>query len=62
MWNAQGVHSGDSIAVYPPQYLDEGLKQKISEITIKIAKELKTIGLVNIQFVIYKNEVYRYRG
>ncbi|OBZ19074.1 carbamoyl phosphate synthase large subunit [Bacillus sp. FJAT-27264] len=53
-----GVHSGDSIAVYPPQYLDEGLKQKISEITIKIAKELKTIGLVNIQFVIYKNEVY----
>ena len=53
-----GVHSGDSIAVYPPQYLDEGLKQKISEITIKIAKELKTIGLVNIQFVIYQNEVY----
>ncbi|WP_342478684.1 carbamoyl-phosphate synthase large subunit [Paenibacillus sp. FSL H7-0350] len=53
-----GVHSGDSIAVYPPQYLDEGLKQKIAEITIKIAKELKTIGLVNIQFVIYQNEVY----
>jgi carbamoyl-phosphate synthase large subunit len=53
-----GVHSGDSIAVYPPQYLDEGLKQKITDITIKIAKELKTIGLVNIQFVIYQNEVY----
>lgn len=53
-----GVHSGDSIAVYPPQYLDEGLKAKIAEITIKIAKELKTIGLVNIQFVIYQNEVY----
>ncbi|MEK4514629.1 carbamoyl-phosphate synthase large subunit [Paenibacillus sp. FSL H8-0122] len=53
-----GVHSGDSIAVYPPQYLDEGLKQKIAEITIKIAKELKTIGLVNIQFVIYQDEVY----
>lgn len=53
-----GVHSGDSIAVYPPQYLDEGLKEKIAEITIKIAKELKTIGLVNIQFVIYQDEVY----
>lgn len=53
-----GVHSGDSIAVYPPQYLDEGLKAKIAEITIKIAKELKTIGLVNIQFVIFQNEVY----
>ncbi|WP_019909361.1 carbamoyl-phosphate synthase large subunit [Paenibacillus sp. HW567] len=53
-----GVHSGDSIAVYPPQYLSDGLKQKITDITIKIAKELKTIGLVNIQFVIYQNEVY----
>ncbi|QWU14910.1 carbamoyl-phosphate synthase large subunit [Paenibacillus sophorae] len=53
-----GVHSGDSIAVYPPQHLEDSLKQKISEITIKIAKELKTIGLVNIQFVIYKGEVY----
>ncbi|MHA2853376.1 carbamoyl-phosphate synthase large subunit [Paenibacillus lautus] len=53
-----GVHSGDSIAVYPPQYLSQDLKDKITEITIKIAKELNTRGLVNIQFVIYKNEVY----
>lgn len=53
-----GVHSGDSIAVYPPQHLSDDLKQKITEITIKIAKELNTIGLVNIQFVIYKDEVY----
>lgn len=53
-----GVHSGDSIAVYPPQYLSDELKDKIIDITIKIAKELKTVGLVNIQFVIYKNEVY----
>lgn len=53
-----GVHSGDSIAVYPPQYLSDELKKKIVDITIKISKELKTVGLVNIQFVIYKNEVY----
>ncbi|MEC0181505.1 carbamoyl-phosphate synthase large subunit [Paenibacillus peoriae] len=53
-----GVHSGDSIAVYPPQHLSAELKQKIVEITISIAKELKTIGLVNIQFVIHQNEVY----
>ncbi|MCM3698463.1 carbamoyl-phosphate synthase large subunit [Paenibacillus macerans] len=53
-----GVHSGDSIAVYPPQHLSAELKEKIVEITIKIARELKTIGLVNIQFVIYKDEVY----
>ncbi|GGG16463.1 carbamoyl-phosphate synthase large subunit [Paenibacillus aceti] len=53
-----GVHSGDSIAVYPPQHLSDELKEKIGDITIRIAKELKTVGLVNIQFVIYKNEVY----
>lgn len=53
-----GVHSGDSIAVYPPQHLSAELKEKIVEITIKTARELKTVGLVNIQFVIYKDEVY----
>ncbi len=53
-----GVHSGDSIAVYPPQHLSAELKEKIVNITIKIAKELKTVGLVNIQFVIFQNEVY----
>lgn len=53
-----GVHSGDSIAVYPPQHLSERLKQQVTEITMKIAKELQTVGLVNIQFVIYKDEVY----
>ena len=53
-----GVHSGDSIAVYPPQHLKDELKKKVVDITIRIAKELKTIGLVNIQFVIYKDEVY----
>ncbi|MWV45200.1 carbamoyl-phosphate synthase large subunit [Paenibacillus sp. HJL G12] len=53
-----GVHSGDSIAVYPPQHLEQHLKDKIVSITTRIAKELKTVGLVNIQFVIYKDEVY----
>lgn len=53
-----GVHSGDSIAVYPPQHLSSALKEKVTEITMKIAKELNTVGLVNIQFVIYKDEVY----
>ncbi|CAH1213636.1 Carbamoyl-phosphate synthase large chain [Paenibacillus plantiphilus] len=53
-----GVHSGDSIAVYPPQSLSEDLKQQMIDITIKIAKEFDVIGLVNIQFVIYKDQVY----
>lgn len=53
-----GVHSGDSIAVYPPQTLPQEIKDKIVEITVKIARELKVVGLINIQFVIYKDEVY----
>ncbi|NTZ18435.1 carbamoyl-phosphate synthase large subunit [Paenibacillus sp. JMULE4] len=53
-----GVHSGDSIAVYPPQTVSEELKQKIIEITTKIARGLNVVGLVNIQFVIYQGEVY----
>ncbi|TYP77928.1 carbamoyl-phosphate synthase large subunit [Paenibacillus methanolicus] len=53
-----GVHSGDSIAVYPPQHLSAELKQQMIDITIKIAKELRVIGLVNIQFVIFQDQVY----
>ncbi|MGG2199408.1 MULTISPECIES: carbamoyl-phosphate synthase large subunit [Paenibacillus] len=53
-----GVHSGDSIAVYPTQTVSEELKQKIIDITTKIARGLQVVGLVNIQFVIYQDEVY----
>ncbi|MFC4599440.1 carbamoyl-phosphate synthase large subunit [Cohnella hongkongensis] len=53
-----GVHSGDSIAVYPPQSLSEEIKRQAIDITIKIAKELKTVGLVNIQFVVWQEKVY----
>ena len=53
-----GVHSGDSIAVYPPQSLSDNIKAQIIDITIKIAKELNVIGLVNIQFVIHQDQVY----
>ncbi len=53
-----GVHSGDSIAVYPPQSLSERIKAEIVDITTRIAKGLSVIGLVNIQFVIYKDKVY----
>jgi len=53
-----GVHSGDSIAVYPPQTLSESVKQQAIDITIKIAKELKTVGLINIQFVVWNEKVY----
>lgn len=53
-----GVHSGDSIAVYPPQTLSDEIKQQIVDITTKIARGLQVVGLVNIQFVIYKGQVY----
>jgi carbamoyl-phosphate synthase large subunit len=53
-----GVHSGDSIAVYPPQTLSERIKQKLVEYTEKMAKGLNIIGLLNIQYVISENEVY----
>ncbi len=53
-----GVHSGDSIAVYPPQSLSDDLKQQIIDYTIALAKGLNIIGLLNIQFVISKGSVY----
>ncbi|SDG95911.1 carbamoyl-phosphate synthase large subunit [Alteribacillus persepolensis] len=53
-----GVHSGDSIAVYPPQTLSEDIKQKLVERTIAIGKGLNIKGLLNIQFVIHDDEVY----
>jgi len=53
-----GVHSGDSIAVYPPQSLSAEIKQQIVDITVKVAKALNVRGLVNIQFVIHEEKVY----
>lgn len=53
-----GVHSGDSIAVYPPQSMSDEIKRQIVEITTSIARELQVIGLVNIQFVIHRNQAY----
>ncbi|HZG16746.1 MAG TPA: carbamoyl-phosphate synthase large subunit [Candidatus Bathyarchaeia archaeon] len=53
-----GVHSGDSIAVYPPQSLSAEIKEELIEMTTKLAKALQIKGLLNIQFVIYKNRPY----
>jgi len=53
-----GVHSGDSIAVYPPQSLSKEIKNSIIDYTIKLAKGLNIVGLLNIQFVLSKGEVY----
>ena len=53
-----GVHSGDSIAVYPPFNLTERFQEKICDISAKLALALGTKGLVNIQYLIYDNELY----
>ncbi len=53
-----GVHSGDSIAVCPPQTLSEIAKQRIVDYTQAIAKALKVRGLINIQFVVLGDDVY----
>ncbi|UQD51647.1 carbamoyl-phosphate synthase large subunit [Bacillus methanolicus] len=53
-----GVHSGDSIAVYPPQSLSSKVKEKLVEYTEKLAKGLGIIGLLNIQYVVSNGEVY----
>ncbi|MBP3746663.1 MAG: carbamoyl-phosphate synthase large subunit [Ruminococcus sp.] len=53
-----GVHSGDSISIYPAQHLSERIKRIIVEYTRLLAKELNVIGLVNIQYVVYNHEVF----
>mgnify|MGYP002719477244 CR=1 FL=1 len=53
-----GVHSGDSIAVYPPQNLTNDHIKTLEEYTIKLAKGLNTKGLINIQYVISNDEVF----
>ncbi|MDF2557398.1 MAG: carB [Bacillales bacterium] len=53
-----GVHSGDSIAVYPSQTISPEIKDKIVDYTIRIAKGLQIIGLLNIQFIISEDELY----
>ena len=53
-----GVHSGDSIAVYPPYNLSDKFLQRICESSEKLALALGTKGLVNIQYLIYEDELY----
>jgi carbamoyl-phosphate synthase large subunit len=53
-----GIHSGDSYALLPPYNLGDMIIHEIEDITRKIAVELKTVGLMNIQFAIKDNKVY----
>ena len=53
-----GVHSGDSIAVYPPYNLSDRFLERICSVSEKLSLALGTRGLVNIQYLIYENELY----
>ncbi len=53
-----GIHSGDSIAVYPPYNLDDVMLERIIEVSTQLALELKTKGLINIQYLIYRGQLY----
>ena len=53
-----GIHSGDSIAVYPVKNFGKDLAQRVYEITKKITVALGVRGLVNIQYVLYKGEIF----
>ncbi|MFH1538302.1 MAG: carbamoyl-phosphate synthase large subunit [bacterium] len=53
-----GVHSGDSMAVYPTQTVSEDALKKIVDYTQRLTKALKIKGLMNIQYVIHRDEVY----
>ena len=53
-----GVHSGDSISVYPAPTISEPVKEMIVEYTKRLAKALHVVGLINIQFIVMDEQVY----
>jgi len=53
-----GIHSGDSISVYPAPNLTKTQKDKIADYSTKLAKELNVIGLINIQFIAKGDDIY----
>ncbi|MGN0155001.1 MAG: carbamoyl-phosphate synthase large subunit [Lachnospiraceae bacterium] len=53
-----GIHSGDSISVYPARSLSDKIKRVLEDYTRKLATSLHVIGLINIQFIVYQDEVY----
>ncbi len=53
-----GIHSGDSISVYPSQTITQKHKDTIVKYTADMARALKVVGLVNVQYVIYDDQVY----
>ncbi len=53
-----GIHSGDSTALYPARTFPNEVLDKLVEYTTRLARELKICGMINIQYVVYEDEVY----
>ena len=53
-----GIHSGDSISVYPARTISDTAKKTIEEYTRRLAKSLHVIGMINIQFIVWGEDVY----
>ena len=53
-----GIHSGDSISVYPAQSISQKIVDMLEDYTIKLARALHVKGLINIQFIVYNDQVY----
>jgi len=53
-----GIHSGDSIAVYPAPHIDDDMKEIVLETTEKLCRGLNALGLVNIQYIIQDGNIY----
>lgn len=52
-----GVHSGDSISIYPPQDISDDMKAQIMDVTKRLSIALKVVGMVNIQFIDFRGEL-----
>jgi carbamoyl-phosphate synthase large subunit len=53
-----GIHSGDSISVYPTQSIAQDIKDLMVETTGKLARALQVVGLMNVQYVLFENQLY----
>jgi len=53
-----GVHSGDSISVYPASTISEEIQEKLVDYTKRLAQALHVVGMINIQFIVMEDEVY----
>jgi len=53
-----GIHSGDSMAVYPPQSISTSMQERIADVTRRLAAELRIRGLINVQYIVKGDELF----